>query len=161
LWEGQYVVSANWQLAFTAASMIGLFLGGLATGAIAKKFGQKTCLYLGHTLTVGGVFCQWFSPGDLPLFFAGKLLTGVPLGIFLTVAPTYCSEVGPPALRGALVASVNFSIVIGQLLGYAVMRETQAIEGLNSFRIMVRSHPYPRRAIAPWDRLSPAPVACR
>jgi hypothetical protein len=58
------------------------------------------------------------------------------LGVFLTIAPTYCSEVGPPALRGALVASVNFSIVIGQLLGYGVMRETQAIEGMNSFRIM-------------------------
>lgn len=58
------------------------------------------------------------------------------MGIFLTIAPTYCSEVGPPALRGALVAAVNFSIVIGQLLGYGVMRETQAIEGKNAYRIM-------------------------
>lgn len=87
-------------------------------------------------MTVGGVFAQWYSPGDLPLFFAGKLLTGIPLGVFLTVAPIYCSEVAPPALRGAMIAAVNFSIVIGQLLGYGVMRETQAMDSALSYRIM-------------------------
>ena len=56
--------------------------------------------------------------------------------IFLTIAPTYCSEVAPPALRGSMVAAVNFSIVIGQLLGYGVMRETQRAEGQNSYKIM-------------------------
>ncbi|KPI37682.1 General alpha-glucoside permease [Cyphellophora attinorum] len=136
LYQDQYVVSANWQLAFTAASMIGLFVGGLATGAVARAMGQKFCLLCGHVLTVAGVFCQWYSPGKMALFFGGKLLTGIPLGIFLTIAPTYCSEVGPPALRGALVAAVNFSIVIGQLLGYGVMRETQAMAGQNSYRVM-------------------------
>lgn len=136
LYEGQWVVSANWQLAFTSASLIGLMGGGLATGLIAKRFGQKLCVAGAYALTVGGVFCQWFSPGNMPLFFAGKLLTGIPLGIFLTIAPTYCSDVAPPALRGALVAAVNFSIAFGQLLGYAVMRETQSKPGPESYLIM-------------------------
>lgn len=59
-----------------------------------------------YILTTGGVFLQWYSPGHLPMLFGGKLLTGIPLGIFLTTAPTYCSEVAP-ALRGAMIAAVN------------------------------------------------------
>lgn len=70
------------------------------------------------------------------MFFAGKLLTGIPLGVFVTVAPVYCCEVAPENLRGIMVAAVNFSIVIGQLLGYGVMRQTQTIDGPNSYRIL-------------------------
>ncbi|KAL4879268.1 general substrate transporter [Aspergillus karnatakaensis] len=130
-------VSAEWQLAFTGASMIGLVFGGAITGIIARKFGQKICILGGHLLTIGGVCCQWYSIGNMPVFFAGKLLTGLPLGIFLTISPVYCSEVSPPQLRGPLVAAINFSIVLGQLLAYGVMRETQKIlEGPNSYRIL-------------------------
>ena len=136
LYEGQYVVSANWQLGFTTASLVGLGLGGIATGIISRAWGQRVCILGAYFLTIGGVFCQWFSPGDMPLFFAGKLLTGIPLGIFLTIAPTYCSEVAPAKLRGAMISAVNFSIVIGQLLGYGVMRETQAIPSSKSYQIM-------------------------
>jgi MFS family permease len=136
LWQGQYVVAAKWQLGFTAGSLLGLFVGGLATGVLSKHFGQKKCMYGAHLLTIGGVFAQWFSPGNLPLFFGGKVLTGLPLGVFLTIAPTYCGEVAPEVLRGTMVGAVNFCMVIGQLLGYGVMRETQAIDGPNAYRIM-------------------------
>ncbi|KAH7112489.1 general substrate transporter [Dendryphion nanum] len=135
-YNGDYVVSANWQLGFTSASLFGLIFGGAATGYLSERWGQKICVSVAYVLTIAGVFAQWFSPGDLPLFFAGKLLTGIPLGVFLTVAPIYTSEVAPPALRGAMVAAVNFSIVVGQLIGYGVMREVQAIDGPNSYRIM-------------------------
>ncbi|PSN69430.1 general substrate transporter [Corynespora cassiicola Philippines] len=136
LYNGQYVVSADWQLGFTSASLVGLMFGGAVTGYMTERFGQKICITAAYALTIGGVFAQWYSPGDMPLFFGGKLLTGIPLGVFLTVAPIYTSEVAPPALRGAMVAAVNFSIVIGQLIGYGVMREVQSIDGPNSYRIM-------------------------
>lgn len=32
-------------------------------------------------LSIIGVFLQWYSsPGDLPMLFGGKVLTGIPLG---------------------------------------------------------------------------------
>lgn len=136
LYDGDYVVSANWQLGFTAASLVGLIVGGFLTGIFSRLVGNPACIGAAYMLTIGGVFAQWYSPGDMPLFFAGKLLTGIPLGIFLTIAPTYASDVAPPALRGAMIAAVNWSIVIGQLLAYGVQREVQGIDNSNAYRIM-------------------------
>lgn len=70
------------------------------------------------------------------MFTAGKVLTGIPLGIFITTAPTYCAEVAPMALRGAVTAAVNWSIVFGQFLAYVVMRQTQYLSGANAYRVL-------------------------
>jgi hypothetical protein len=48
----------------------------------------------------------------------------------------YCSDVAPPALRGAMIAAVNWSIVVGQLLAFGVQREVQGLDSPNAYRIM-------------------------
>jgi hypothetical protein len=58
------------------------------------------------------------------------------IGVFTTIAPTYCSEIAPFALRGAVTSAVNWSIVLGQALAYVVMRQTQFLPGANSYRII-------------------------
>ncbi|KAL1890755.1 hypothetical protein Sste5346_008080 [Sporothrix stenoceras] len=135
-YEGQYVIPAKWQLAFTAASLIGLIIGGIPATIIAKKWGRRPCLWFGYTLTVAGVFLQWYSRGNLPMFFGSKLITGFPLGMFITIAPTYCSEVAPLALRGIMTSGMNWCIVLGQVIGYGVMRQTASIPGPNAYRIL-------------------------
>lgn len=70
------------------------------------------------------------------MFFFGKVFTGLPLGVFITIAPTYCSEIAPAALRGAVTAGVNWSIVFGQSLAYVVMRQTQYQHDANAYRIL-------------------------
>ena len=74
-------------------------------------------------VSIGGVALQYYShtPAE---FFGGKILTGVPLGAFTTVAPAYASEMAPLSIRGAITAGMNFAIVLGQLIGYGVMRES-------------------------------------
>ncbi|KEQ76362.1 general substrate transporter [Aureobasidium namibiae CBS 147.97] len=133
---GQYVVLAKWQLAFTGGTAAGSLLGGLGAGMSTKYVGERIPLGCAFVISIGGVCAQWFSDGDNALFLAGKLLTGVPLGVFLTVAPLYCSEIAPLATRGAVTAGVSFCISLGQLLAYGVMRQTQTIMGPNSYRII-------------------------
>ncbi|CAK7210132.1 hypothetical protein SBRCBS47491_000667 [Sporothrix bragantina] len=135
-YEGEYVIPAKWQLAFTAAGLIGLIIGGIPATLIAKKWGRRPCLWFGYSLTVAGVFLQWYSRGNLPMFFGSKLVTGFPLGMFITIAPTYCSEVVPQALRGIMTSGMNWCIVLGQVIGYGVMRQTASIPGPNSYRIL-------------------------
>jgi MFS family permease len=144
-------------LAFSGGSLVGFILGGVATGLLVKRWGRQLGMFLGYSkpaysvpfelseltrhqvFTIVGVLLQWISggsPGNLILFTAGKVLTGIPLGIFITTAPTYCAEVAPMALRGAVTAAVNFSIVLGQFLAYIVMRQTQSLPGPNAYRIL-------------------------
>lgn len=43
---------------------------------------------------------------------------------FTAVALAYASEIAPLAIRGALTSGMRFSIVLGQLIGFGVMRQT-------------------------------------
>ncbi|CAK7206834.1 hypothetical protein SEUCBS139899_009640 [Sporothrix eucalyptigena] len=135
VYEGGYVISAAWQLGFTGISFVGLVFGGATAGLLVKRYGRRVVISSAYILTVGGVFLQFFG-NTPPQFLGGKLLTGIPLGIFTTVAPTYASEVAPFRLRGAITAGTNFSIALGQLVAQGVMRQTQLINGPRSYQIL-------------------------
>ncbi|KAH6665390.1 putative sugar transporter [Halenospora varia] len=143
--KGEFVVGAGVQLAFGAASFVGLMVGGALTAFVSKRWGRQVCMAGGFASTMLGVLFQFLSASPTPLtpsraspalFLAGKLFTGIPLGIFITIAPPYCSELAPLSLRGAVTAAVNFSIVLGQCLAYVVMRQTQHLSGVNSYRVL-------------------------
>lgn len=134
--NGQFVIPALWQLGLGAASLFGLLFGGIGAGYLSKRWGRQLCMFISYVFSIVGVFLQWFSPGNFPMLVGGKVLTGIPLGVFITIAPTYCSEIAPFALRGAVTAAVNWSIVFGQCLAYVVMRQTQYFTNANAYRIL-------------------------
>jgi MFS family permease len=134
-YAGDYVVDANWQLGFQAATLFGIVFGGLVTGFGVNKFGRQPCILIAYLINTGGIFLQFFSTTPAQ-FFGGKVLTGIPLGCFTTVAPTYASELAPLAIRGAITAGMNFAIVLGQLIGYGVMREASFYTGKMTYRIL-------------------------
>lgn len=134
-YAGDYVVDANWQLGFQAATLFGIVFGGLITGFGVNKFGRQPCILIAYIMNTGGIFLQFFSTTPAQ-FFGGKILTGIPLGCFTTVAPTYASELAPLAIRGAITAGMNFAIVLGQLIGFGVMREAAFYTGKMTYRIL-------------------------
>ncbi|KHJ30880.1 putative maltose permease [Erysiphe necator] len=128
--KDQYTISPLWQLGLAGGTLFGLLFGGVSAGITAKRFGCKILF------STAGVFLQYFSPGNLPLLLGGKILTGIPLGVFITIAPPYCAEIAPLALRGAVTAAVNWSIVFGQCLAYVVLQQTQYIPGKGSYQTL-------------------------
>jgi hypothetical protein len=46
--DGQYVIPAIWQLALGGGSLLGLLLGGVGAGFIAKKWGRQSCMGLSY-----------------------------------------------------------------------------------------------------------------
>lgn len=70
------------------------------------------------------------------MFFGGKLVTGVSLGCYTTVAPTYASEMAPLNIRGAITAGMNFAIVTGQLIGYGVMRQASFYTDSRQYKVL-------------------------
>lgn len=41
---GDYVVSADWQMAFTGGGLGGMIVGAYATGLCAKRWGERFCI---------------------------------------------------------------------------------------------------------------------
>ncbi|CAG8958573.1 hypothetical protein HYFRA_00009890 [Hymenoscyphus fraxineus] len=135
--QGEYIIPVIWQLGLGAASLFGLLFGGVGAGFVSKKWGRQICMTVSYLLSIAGVFLQYYSsPGDMPMLFGGKVLAGIPLGVFITIAPTYCAEIAPFALRGSVTAAVNWSLVLGQCMAYVVMRQTQYSDGPNAYLIL-------------------------
>ncbi|KAF2000124.1 general substrate transporter [Amniculicola lignicola CBS 123094] len=134
-YAGDYVVDANWQLGFQAATLGGIIFGGLITGFLVNKWGRQPTILIFYLTNTAGIFLQFFST-DVAMFFGGKILTGLPLGCFSTVAPTYASELTPLNLRGSITAGMNFAIVLGQLIGNGVMRESNHYSGRMQYRVL-------------------------
>ncbi|KAK7181107.1 maltose permease [Paraphaeosphaeria sporulosa] len=132
---GDYVIDANWQLGFQAATLGGIILGGVITGFAMNKFGRQLCILLAYILNTGGIFLQFFATTPAH-FFGGKLLTGIPLGVFATVAPTYSSEMAPISVRGAVTAGMNFAVVLGQLIGYGVQRQSSFYDDARQYKVL-------------------------
>ena len=120
-----YVLPANWQSAFNSVSSIGGLFGGLSVGWLAERIGRKGSVLVACTISIIAVFIQYFTPAHANgMLLAGKLINGVALGIYVSTASGYCSEISPLALRGITTGSISLWITIGQFISNCV------IEGL-------------------------------
>ncbi|KAM0335576.1 hypothetical protein ACHAQA_000624 [Verticillium albo-atrum] len=131
----EYVVGADWQLGFQAAFFAGLILGGFAVGPVVGRYGRKKTIAAAYIINIAGVFLQYFCTTPAQ-FLGSKLLTGFPLGTFATIAPTYASEMSPLAIRGAITGGMNLAIVLGNTIGYGVLREAGTYSGKATYRIL-------------------------
>lgn len=110
-------------------------LGGLFVGPFVGRFGRKYTMAGAYIINIGGTFLQYFCTTPAQ-YFGGKLLTGIPLGAFSTIAPTYASEMSPLAVRGAVTGGMNLAIVLGNTIGYGVLREAANYKGNMSYRVL-------------------------
>ncbi|PWW79634.1 MFS general substrate transporter [Tuber magnatum] len=121
IYEGKAVLPANWQTIFNVTSAIGAFFGGLASGYIADKIGRKWCTWVGSWILCAGIALK-VAATTRPLFAVANAILGVALGLYLSMAPVYCSEISPVVLRSITTCGVSLAIVVGQLLSNAVIK---------------------------------------
>lgn len=106
---------------------IGQILGAFTAGFLMEKLGRKRFFGLCTAAITGCVFMQFFS-SSLAVLFVGELLAGLVLGVFVTVAPAYASEVAPLAARGVVTALINLCFVLGQLIANGTVGGSQGLE---------------------------------
>lgn len=119
--DGEAILPASWQTAFNVISTVGQFFGGFLTSYIADRIGRKNSLYIGILVVTGGIIGEILSETRVAFLFS-KLILGLGLGFYLTLAPLMASELAPVSLRGFATAGVNLGIAIGQLLSNAVIK---------------------------------------
>ena len=119
--DGDAVIPAGWLSAFGTVGHAGQFFGAFACSWLADRIGRK------KTLVVGIVLCTGGAVGEIlchtrAAFVGAKIILGVGLGFFLTIAPLMSSEIAPVSLRGSATAGVSLGIAIGQLLSNGVIK---------------------------------------
>ncbi|KAL6890039.1 maltose permease [Trichoderma evansii] len=119
--NGEAILPANWQSAFNVIGTVGQFFGGFICSWLADRIGRKSSLFIGAIVCSGGCIGEVFS-STRPAFLGSKLVFGVGLGFYLSLAPMMSGELAPVALRGIATAGVNLGIAIGQLISNSVVK---------------------------------------
>ncbi|KAJ8119116.1 hypothetical protein OPT61_g21 [Boeremia exigua] len=132
--NGKYQVEANWQLALSFASLIGLIFGVFASGYLGDRFGPRYIMIIAHVLLACFVSIV-FTANTVETLFGGELLCALTWGIFAAATPTYAAEIVPMAIRGYLTTYVNLCWVIGRILATGVLRGFLPLQSQWSYRI--------------------------
>ncbi|KAL4947757.1 maltose permease [Aspergillus filifer] len=119
--DGEPILPARWQMAFTAIPSVGVFFSTLVCAWVSDRMGRKWGMFIGLLLVTGGILGEVFvlSPGG---FIAVKVLMACGLGFLITLSSMATSEITPVALRGLATSGINLGTAIGQLLSSAVIK---------------------------------------
>ena len=126
-------------------ALIGSLLGGLFGGFFTDRFGRRGLLTPNMLLYIGGALLSALSP-NLSMLFAGRLLTGIAIGLDYPLVATIVAEYTPSALRGNRFARVNMAWYVGALLSTAIGWSLLFI-GSDSWRWMLGSAALPALAL--------------
>ncbi|GAV46838.1 hypothetical protein ZYGR_0A04360 [Zygosaccharomyces rouxii] len=93
---------------------IGALVSSLVTSRLGEKLGRRRTIKYGSLVFIIGGLFQAFA-GGIGYLIAGRLISGVGVGLLSTIVPIYQSEISPPHNRGKL-ACIEFT---GNIVGYA------------------------------------------
>lgn len=100
-----------------SVALIGCVIGALFVGKPADLYGRRTMLkYMALFFLVSMLLTGLAT--NLWMFIIGRFIGGLAVGGASVVTPMYISEVAPPKLRGRLVATAQFAIVLGILVSF-------------------------------------------
>ncbi|KAJ1448742.1 general substrate transporter [Pelagophyceae sp. CCMP2097] len=91
--------------------------GAFAAHYVIDKFGRRLTFTASCFIFVVGILCMASAP-SYGVLMMGRAITGVGVGVGLSVDPVYIAEVAPKEHRGALVTWSEISINVGILLGF-------------------------------------------
>lgn len=125
---------SNAQGAIVAAMPAGSLVGALIVSSLADRIGRKKVIILSGWIWVIGSILQCAAV-DRGMLVAGRVVSGIAVGLASASVPLYQSEITAPAIRGRLVSMQQWSITWGIFLQYFVEFGCSYIDGDASFRI--------------------------
>ncbi|KAL4897173.1 general substrate transporter [Aspergillus ambiguus] len=99
----------------------GAILGSLGVSYLSDPLGRRPVMFIGGILaTLGGALQAGAT--TVAMLIAGRIITGLAVGVLTSTIPVYCSEVSPPRIRGILASMQQWmdglGIVVAQWVGY-------------------------------------------
>lgn len=107
-------VSSN----ITSLFSVGGFFGALSTFFALDLFGRRAALLGANAIFVIGSLITLCANGRIGAMYVGRVFSGVGMGGCVAVAPTYISELSPPAIRGRMTGFFESFYHVGSLIGF-------------------------------------------
>ncbi|KAL3421588.1 hypothetical protein PVAG01_08034 [Phlyctema vagabunda] len=115
---GKVLTSSEKEL-ITSITSGGAFIGAVAAGVTADRYGRKGAIYMGCVLFIIGAVIQAASY-SIAQMTVGRLVVGFGVGSAAMIVPLYIAEVAPAKYRGRMIGLDNMSITGGQLISYGI-----------------------------------------
>lgn len=113
------VLNSSEKELITSITSGGAFIGAIAAGLTADRFGRKGAIYMGCVLFIVGAVLQACAY-SLAQMTVGRLVVGLGVGSAAMIVPLYIAEVAPAKYRGRMIGLDNMSITGGQLISYGI-----------------------------------------
>src|ERR1700694_3885929 len=102
-----------------AASLVGMFFGGMIFGAVTDKFGRQKVYIAALAVFIVLSALQFFATEAWQLIVL-RTLMGVAIGADFAIAATIASEFAPKKSRGPLLVMLVTMFSVGAAVAYAV-----------------------------------------
>jgi len=112
-----FSLSAGMKGFVVSAALIGCIVGALGVGVPGDKYGRRNMLKVIAVFFFLSMIGTGLAP-NISLFVIARFIGGLAVGGASVIVPMYISEVSPAYLRGRLVATNQFSIVLGILVAF-------------------------------------------
>ena len=104
-----------------SAVAIGGAFGALVGGLVADRCGRRAALLASDVLFAGGGAAMAFAtPRHAWLFYIGRVMVGVALGVGGAASSAFLAEIAPAAWRGRFLELNEFCVCLGCLGAYAI-----------------------------------------
>ncbi|KAK6423957.1 hypothetical protein LTR81_003344 [Elasticomyces elasticus] len=119
-----YIVPSTWLSIGSGTPQAGLAFGCLVAGFVGRAIGRLRCFYLAASIRIVGILVQAATVHSYWQFMVGRVINSVSMGIICNVVPAYQSECAPAKIRGTLINTYQFWLLILMLVGGAVLPES-------------------------------------
>lgn len=116
---------------------LGTFFGALSAPLLSDSYGRKITIMFSTTI----IFCIGNSlqvaANNVGLLIAGRVVSGIGIGLISAVVPLYQGEASHKLLRGAIISTYQWAITWGLLVSSAVSQGTHNRNSASSYRIPI------------------------
>jgi MFS family permease len=112
----------------------GSFIGALCAGFIADKWGRRYALMGASIIWIIGAAVQCSSQ-NVGHLIAGRIISGLSIGITSSQVCVYLAELAPSRIRGRIVGIQQWAIEWGILIMFLVAWGCTTVSGPSAFRI--------------------------
>lgn len=111
-------LDALWMGLIGAASLVGMFIGGLVFGPMTDRFGRQSMYVLNLAVFLLCSIAHLFVR-DVATLFVLRLVMGIALGADYPIATALASEFLPRKLRGPILSSLVLCLWVGYTISLA------------------------------------------